>query len=157
MASTLKQLFDTSALVTITLASLGSGSWRQSASVDNSTKLYLDAKLIMKVKTGATAAGTVDIWLYASADGGTTFSDGASGSDATFTPTATPNLTFVTSIQTPTATTTYTSAVNSLAAVFGGDLPQQWGLAIKNTNGGALDSTEGNFLKSYQGIWFQSV
>lgn len=155
--ATLKQQFAASALITITLASLASGAWRQSAFVDNSVNDYMDAKLILKVKTGATAAGTVDIWFYASADGGTTFSDGASGTDSAFTPTATPNLEFVTSIQTPTATTTYVSTVKSVAAFFGGTMPQQWGLAIHNTNGGVLDATEGNFLKSYQGITFQSA
>lgn len=156
--ATLKSLFDTSALVTVTLGGLTSGSWRQSTFVDNSIKLYIDVKFILKVKTGATAAGTVDVWLYMSADGGTTFSDGATGVDGTFTPTSNgANLAFLGSVATPTATTTYVGPAMDLAAAFGGSMPQQWGLAIHNTNGGALDATEGNFLKSYQGIWFQSA
>lgn len=138
--------------ITITLASLASGSWRQSAFVDNSSNLYLDAFVELLVKTGATAAGTVDLWAYASIDGGTTYSDGASGSDAAFTPTANPNLVFLGSVQTPTSTTSYTSRMFSLAQAFGGFVPQRWGLAVKNTNGGNLDSTEGNFTKIYSGI-----
>jgi len=136
--ATIKENFGSSTAITITLASLGSGSWRQSAFVDNSTNLFLDALIQVIVTTGGTAAGTVDLWAYASNDGGTSYSDGASGSDAAFTPTANPNLVFIGSIQTPSTTMQYTSRMFSLAQAFGGSVPQRWGLAVKNTNGGSL-------------------
>jgi hypothetical protein len=155
--ATLKEQISVAATgITITLASLASNSWRQSAFVENTTNLLLDAFVQLVVKTGATAAGTVEIWLYGSIDG-TTYSDGATGLDTAFTPTATPNLVFLGSVNTPAATTAYTSALFSVAAKFGGSIPKQWGLAIKNTNGGVLDATEANFSKQYLGLTFQSV
>lgn len=150
--ATIKENLTAAAAITITLGSLGSNSWRQSVFVDNSANLFLDALIELVVKTGATGAGTVDLWAYASIDGGATYSDGASGLDAAFTPTANPNLVFIGSIQTPTATTSYTSRIFSLAQAFGGSIPQRWGLAVKNTNGSALDATEGNFTKQYMGL-----
>jgi hypothetical protein len=150
--ATIKENLGTVTAITITLASLGSGSWQQSVFVDNATNLFLDAFVNLIVKTGATGAGTVDVWAYASIDAGTSYSDGATGADAAFTPTANPNLTFLGSIQTPVATTSYKSRMFSLAQAFGGSVPQRWGLAIKNTNGSALDSTGGNFTVQYMGL-----
>lgn len=142
--------------ITITLGSLASGSWRQSAFVENTTNLLMDAFVQLVVKTGATAAGTVDIWLYGSIDG-STYSDGATGLDAAFTPTSSPNLVSLGSVNTPTATTSYTSRLFSVAQAFGGSIPKQWGLAVRNSNGGALDATEGNFSKQYLGLTYQSA
>jgi hypothetical protein len=155
--ATLKEQFGTATTITMSLASLASGSWWQSAFIDNSVNLYLDDFVQAKVKTAGTAAGTVDFWLYASMDGGTSYSDGASGSDASFTPTSTPNLVHLGTVNTPVATTSYISAHFSVAAAFGGSVPQRWGLAAKNTNGGALDSTAGNFVIQYQGLTYLSV
>jgi hypothetical protein len=134
----IKEQFGASTAITITLASLGSGSWRQSVFVDNSSNLFLDVLVQVIITTGGTAAGTVDVWAYASNDSGTTYSDGAVGTDSAFTPTANPNLVFLGSIQTPATTLLYTSRMFSLAQAFGGSVPQRWGLAVKNTNGGAL-------------------
>lgn len=156
MPTTLKELLGTFTAITITLASLASNAWRQSVFVDNSSNLYDDVLVELIVKTGATAAGTVDIWAYASLDG-TTYSDLATGADAAFTPTSTPNLVFLGSINTPSVTTSYHSRPFSIAAAFGGSVPLRWGLAIKNTNGGVLDATEGNFTKQYLGITYQGA
>lgn len=155
MATLKEQL--TTGTFTITLASLASGAWRQSNFVDNSSNLFDDVFIKLQAKTGATAAGTVDLWVYDSIDGGTLYSDGASGSDAAFTPTATPNIIFIGSLNTPTATTQYTSPSFSLAAKYGSNIPQRFGLIVHNTNGGALDATEGNFTKEWMGLTYQSV
>jgi hypothetical protein len=156
--ATLKEQPAAFASITMTsLASLASGSWAQSLFVDNGTNLYLDALVQMKVKTGATAAGTVDFWLYASMDGGVSYSDGASGADAAFTPTSTPNLIHLGAVNTPSATTSYIGPHFSVAAAFGGTVPQRWGLAAKNTNGGILDATAGSFVIQYQGFTYQSA
>jgi hypothetical protein len=157
----LKENFAASvAAITISLASLGSNSWRQSAFVDNTAGApaidYLDAWVQVNVKTGATAAGQVVLWLYGSIDGGVTYSDGASGSDAAYTPTDTPQI-FLGRIQTPTATTSYHSSLFSVQQAFGGNVPPRWGLLVQNTNGGALDATAGNFLEQYLGLQYQSV
>jgi hypothetical protein len=156
MATLKEQITVVSTTIVISLASLASGSWRQSAFVENTSNLLMDAFVQSIVKTAGTAAGTVDLWLYGSNDG-TTYSDGATGLDAAFTPTATPNLVFLGSVNTPAVTTSYTSRLFSVAAAFGGSIPKQWGIAAKNTNGGALDSTAGNFSMTYLGLTYQSV
>ena len=76
--------YATAASVTITLTSLGDGSWRQSASVDNGTNKYIDAHVGGSIQVGSAAAGTIDIYAYATYDG-STFTGGASGSDAAYT------------------------------------------------------------------------
>jgi hypothetical protein len=155
--STLKeQISVASTTITISLASLGAGSWRQGSFVENTSNLLLEAFVQSVVKTGATGAGTVDLWLYGSLDG-TTYSDGATGVDGTFSPTATPNLVLLGSVNTPVATTSYTSRIFSVAAAFGGNIPKQWGIAAHNTNGSALDSTAGNFSMTYLGLTYQSA
>lgn len=155
--ATLKEQFAVSvAAITISLASLGSGSWRQSAFVDNSSNDYLDAWVQVNAKTGATGAGTVDLWLYGSIDAGVTYSDGASGADAAYTPTDTPQI-FLGRFQTPTATTQYHSSLFSVQQAFGGNIPPRWGLLVHNTNGSILDATAGNFLEQFLGLTYQSV
>lgn len=156
--ATLKEQFGASAqVITITLASLASGSWRQGVFVDNTTNLFTEVLVQLQAKTGATAAGTVDLWLYGSVDNGVTYSDGATGLDAAFTPTATPNLVHLGTLNTPAVTTAYTSPLFAVAFAFGGTIPQKWGIAVKNTNGGVLDATGTNFVLQYQGQTYQSA
>jgi hypothetical protein len=45
----------------------------------------------------------------------------------------------------------------SVAAAFGGVLPERWGIIVENKTGGALDSTEGNHAKLWQGVLGQSA
>src|SRR5580693_3290435 len=109
--------------ITCTITSLADGSARQSTVVDNSTSLYFDALVSVKVKTGASgvaAAGFVEVWAYGTVDGGTTYTDGASGSDAAITPTVPPNLRRVGTINAVANATTYIGGPFSVAAAFGG-------------------------------------
>jgi hypothetical protein len=94
--------------------------------------------------------------LYGSIDGGVTYSDGATGTDGSYTATDTPQI-FLGRLQTPTATTQYHSSLFSVQQAFGGNIPPRWGLLVHNTNGGALDATPGNFLEQYLGLTYQSV
>jgi hypothetical protein len=155
--ATIKEQPGSFTAITMSLQGLASGSWWQSNFVDNSSNLYVDAFVQLKAKTGATAAGSVDLWAYASMDAGTSYSDGATGADGTFTPTATPNIVHVGTLNTPSATTSYISAHLSIALAFGGTVPQRWGIAAKNTNGGSLDATGTNFVLQYQGFTFQAA
>lgn len=144
--------------ITISLASLANGAWRQSTFVDNTLAGvdYLDAWVQVNAKTGATAAGTIDLWLYGSIDGGTTYSDNATGTDGAYTATDTPQI-FLGRLQTPSVTTQYHSSLFSVQQAFGGNIPPRWGLLVHNTNGGALDATPGNFLEQFLGLTYQSV
>ncbi len=113
---------------------------------------------MVQIKTGGsgtTANGFVAVYAYGTVDGGTTYTDGATGSDAAFTPTSPTNLRLLGVINCVANATTYKGGPFSVAAAFGGTLPQKWGIVITNQTGGTLDSTEGNHLKLYQGVYGQ--
>jgi len=144
--------------ITITLASLADAAKRQSAAVDNSSNLYLDAHVQLKVKTGGTASGDKAVYVYAYGavdSSGLGYSGGASGSDAAFSGTLA-NTKLIGVISAPASGTAYESDVMSVAAGFGGSLPSKWGVIVENKTGSALDSTEANHIKKYAGITAQS-
>lgn len=145
--------------ITCTLASLANNGLRQSTAIDNSSNLFIDALVVIKVKSGSgtSSTGAVYIYAYGTVDGGSTYSDGATGSDGSFTPTSPTNLRLIGIINVVANTTTYTSSPMSVAAAFGGVLPDHWGIVVENKSGGSLDSTEGNHAKMYQGIQMQSA
>jgi hypothetical protein len=159
MASTVKELFGTSnQAITCTITSLGSTSARQSTAVDNSTNLYLDALVFVTVKTSASALGAgpyVNVYAYGTADGGTTYTDGATGSDAAYTLISPPNLKLIGIISTPSTSTSYKAGPFSVAQVFGGVLPEKWGIIVENQTGQSLDASVGAAI--YQGVYNQIV
>lgn len=159
MGGNVKQAFGSSnQAITVSLASLGNGSARASTVVDNSSNDYQDALVAVSVKSGASgvsSSGVVNVYAYGTADGGTTYTDGATGSDAGITLTSPPNVRLIGQINVVANATTYKGGPFSVAAAFGGILPDHWGIIIENKSGAALDSTEGNHLKVYQGVYTQ--
>lgn len=155
MAGDLKQKFGTSnQSITCGIASLANNSLRQSTYVDNATNLYMDVLVFVKVKSGASgtsSTGMVNVYAYATADGGTTYTDGASGSDGSITPTSPTNLRFLGTINVVANATTYYGGPFSMAAAFG-CVPERWGIVIENKSGATLDSTAGNHACFYQGL-----
>jgi hypothetical protein len=149
--------------ITCLLAPSGTGlannGARQSAAIDNSSDKFLDALVFLKIKSGTSvsATGVVNVYAYGSADGGTTYSDNASGSDGTITLTNPPNMRLIGQINVVADATTYRGGPFSVAAAFGGVLPDHWGIVIENKTGAALDTTEGNHAKFYQGLAAQVV
>lgn len=140
---------------TITIASLTTGSARESTVIDNTTNLYQDALVSIKIKSGGSATtttGVVNIYAYGTVDGGTTYSDNVTGSDAAITLTSPPNVRLIGQLNVVANSTTYKSALMSVAAAFGGILPQKWGIIIENKSGGTLDATGGNHAALYQGV-----
>ena len=94
------------------------------------------------------------MFAYATADGGTTYSGGASGADAAFSGNL-DSLVYLGSVPVVANGTTY-NAMFSLARGFGyGGIPASWGIVIQNNSGAALDSTGGNHAAFYQGIYAQ--
>lgn len=154
--STVKSLYGASNVaITCTLASLTNGSARASTAVDNSSNLYLDALVQMKIKSGGastSANGVVNVYAYGTADGGTTYPEANGGTDGAVTLVVPTNLRLLGQINVVANSTTYTSEPMSVALAFGGVLPQLWGIVVVNNTGGTLDSTEGNHAKFYQGI-----
>lgn len=162
MSSTVKPLYGTThQTITVTLASLGSGSSRESTLIDNTTNLYLDALVQAKVKTGSSAtSGDKAVYIYAwgTADTSTpTYPDTVTGSDAAITLNSPTQLKLLGAIWCPSTSTTYISEPMSVAALFGGNLPAKWGLVFTNSVGATLDATGGNFDVFYQGIQAQIV
>jgi hypothetical protein len=129
--------------ITITLASLANNAQRSSLAVDNSANLDLDELVQVIIATGSSgfaAGGYVNIYAYASADGGTSYPEGA-GTDALVTLTVPPNVRLLGRINCPAISTTYKSEPMSVAAAFGGTMPTKWGIIVENKGGGALNST----------------
>ncbi len=156
MAGNIFEKFGTNGqTITVTLASLANAGQRQSTVIDNSANLYQDALLMMKIKSGASgtaATGVVNIYAYGTVDGGTDYSDGASGTDGAITLTVPPNMRFIGQVNVVANATTYIAGPFSVAAAFGGILPEKWGIVVENKTGGSLDATEGNHAKLYQGV-----
>ncbi len=157
MAS-VKEAFGTNGqAITITTNSLASSATagRASTVVDNTANLYLDAlvTVLVKMPTSGTPANdkAVYVFAYGTANAGTDYSDGVTGTDAAFTHTDPPNLRLVGVIACPANTNTYRGGPFSVAAAFGGTLPEKWGIVIRNYTGLTLDST-GNSAH-YQGVY----
>jgi hypothetical protein len=147
--------------ITITLNSLANDGKRESAAVDNSTNLFLDALVQVKIATNASNDSTGDksVYIYAcgTADSGTTYSGNASGTDSSFgtDPQQIQNCKLVGVVYAPTANKTYESDLMSIANAFGGKLPQKWGIIGHNKTGYALNSSGNSAF--YQGILAQSA
>lgn len=160
--ATLQQAYGSSnQAITITLNSLASSAFtgRASTYVDNATNKFADA--LVRVNIAMPGSGTVAndrccyVYAYGSADGGSTYDDGVTGSDASFTHTTPPNLRLIGIVNCPTNTGTYRSPTMSVAAAFGGVLPERWGIVVRNYTGLTLNSS-GNSAH-YQGVEYESV
>lgn len=151
--ATINQLYGTTnQSITCTITSLGSGSARESTAVVNTANLFMDVKVQVKVKTnaaGTSATGAVNVFAYATADNGTTYSGGATGTDAAYTANK-DQLIFLGSIPAVANATTYVGLF-SLSRAFGyGGIPAKWGIVVDNQSGAALDASVGAAV--YQGI-----
>jgi hypothetical protein len=146
--------------LTITLASLAASATvgRESAAIDNSSALWMDVLLTILFETG-TVSGNKQLlaFLAASTDGGATYTEGATGADAAFTrkdPTLLRPLAVI-----PAVTNSFIHRAGpfSVAAAFGGILPDHFNVAVFNDSGAALSGTAGNNKLIYQGVQFQGV
>ena len=143
--------YGTATSFTITLASLVSAAARQSTEIDNTSNLYTDVMIEVKVKTAAATTASAHVNVYAFANVNDLRSGGAGASDAAITLQSPPNVTLLGAISTPTASSTYTSKGFQLGAAFGGAIPAKWGIVVENQTGQALDGTEGNHAYAYRG------
>jgi hypothetical protein len=161
MAADIKAKFGTNGqTITITVASLTNNSARQSTIVDNSTNVYLDALVQLKIKSAASstsATGYINVYAIGTVDGGTTYTENAGASDTGITLTSPTNAILIGRLNVVANATTYYSTPMSVAAAFGGVLPDHWGIIVENKTGGTLDSTGGNHTVKYQGVYAQTV
>jgi hypothetical protein len=145
------------------LAGLANNASWQTTYQDNSTNLWLDALVQVKITTtGAAAAGNV-LWVYAYAgttpDGGTTwlYPDAATGTEGAYTLLSPTNLRLVGQVNAPGAAGVYTGEPSSIAVAFGGTLPSRWGVILQNVTGAALGATIGGFSIGILGVSTQVV
>ena len=157
--STIKSLYGTSnQAFTITLTSLASAAFQGSAAIDNTTNLFLDALVFVQIKTnaaGVSTQGFINVYAYGTANGGTTYTDGATGTNALQTPSSPPNLRLIGVITANANGSTYNGGPMSVAAAFGGILPDHWGIVVENKTGASLDAATG--AAWYQGYQQQAV
>jgi hypothetical protein len=133
------------------LANSATAGW-QSAVVDNTSNLYLDALVQVVLDFANTApanARQAYVFAYAGSESGT-YSNPASGSEGTITlvdVTTTPqNLRLLGAIPYTTTDEVAESSPMSVASAFGGVLPPYWGVVIINYSGAAL-AASGNTVK----------
>ena len=154
--STVKIDYDSSTTFTLALASLASGSAKESAAIDNTSNLYDDIMIAVNVSVPSGTPGADQaIYIYASAsEDGTNFTDNASGSAGSISLRTPTNLKLIGVISCPTASVTYNSGPLFLAQAFGGTLPRKMTIVLLNSTNITLDSTEGNHHKSFTGVWY---
>lgn len=140
--TTVSAKYGTSTAITITAATLASGSARGCAAIDNTTNLFLDAALTLLIGVG-TVSGTnpgINVWLGGENDG-TDYTDNYAGTDAAVTLRSPNNLRGPFFLATPTSTVTYNLIIPSFVQIFGGlVLPPKWGLVVDNETGAAFTS-----------------
>jgi hypothetical protein len=160
VASTIELKYGTNGqTVTCTLASLANTAARGTTVIDNTSNLYEDVPFQLTVKSGASgvsATGIVNVYATGTVDGGTTYGEGA-GSDAAVTLTVAPNVKLIGTINVVANATTYKYNPMPVSPVFGGTLFDHIGFIIENKSGAALDATEANHVKKYQGVQHQST
>ncbi len=138
--ATRQESLATSAPITITLASLASGSARESTAIDNSSTAYLDAHVsVTCALVAGSPSGDAAIYVYAySSEDGTNYSDNATGVDAALTMRNPTNLRLIYVLATPTSGgLTYRTPAIPLAPAFG-FVPRKWGIVVENKSGLAL-------------------
>lgn len=159
MAGDLKAKYGTNGqVITVTVASVTNNSARAATAIDNSTNVFVDALVGGKLKSPAastSAAGYVNVRVAATVDGGTNYTEAATGTDAAITLTSPSNAPIIGTINMVANGTTYPFGPFSVANAFGGNLPDHWVVIFENKTGGTLDATGGNHLVDYQGILAQ--
>ena len=153
MANILTKYGTSNQSITCTLTSLANNGQRGSTAVDNSSNQFMDALVFLKLKSassGVSSVGYVNIYAYGTADGGTNYSDGVSGSDAGVTLTSPPNMRLIGQINMGANSTIYYGGPFSVAQAFGGVLPEKWGVVVENKTGQSFDATTAS-------VWYQGV
>ncbi len=144
-----KPTYAAKATITWTGTSLANGSARESTVVDNTTNRYRDARIRFQTKGQASGTAYVDVYVY-TALGDTTYTDGATGTDAAFTAANRFNSRYLGSIKCN-ANTSAVQAEFQLSDVFS-TCPDKWGLIVINNSGAALSATGGDHVVEYEGI-----
>lgn len=163
-AGDIKQVTPASSDLTITLASLATSSTfiagRQSTAVDNSSNLYLDYLLAGVVTVGTSPTSGTEIRVYVVAlRNDSTWPDGVGASDAAWSTTTAGKgsgylrLAAVMLVDATTSNVGYSFGPVSVAALFGGVVPDKWAVIVTHSTGQNLNSTAGNHVVSITPVY----
>lgn len=139
--------------ITCTITSLANNGQRQSTAIDNTSNTFIEALVFVTVKSAAaltSSTGYVNVYAYGTVDGGTNYTDGATGTDGSITLTIPPNMRLIGSINVVANSTTYKGGPMAVSVAFGGTLPDHWGIVVENKTGATLDASVGAAI--YQGV-----
>jgi hypothetical protein len=165
MATSTVNYSSSTSLTTTALESLASSSgltagW-QSDIIDNRTNKYLDALVSGQIRTGTTPTANTTIYVYAWAqqeNSGPTRPDSFGTTQATRSITSAGvgqgylRLIAALNVDSNTTGRDYAFGPTSIASLFGGFLPQQWGIWVVHNTGVALNATSGIHKIYYDGI-----
>ncbi len=146
---------------------LGIAAWCSSALVDNQTNLYVDALVGGSLQVGnITADGQLEFYATGSWDG-VEFTAGMAGGDVGITWGTTSNtgvdgyldlpLLGVVAVDTTDDGDDRKFGPYSIASAFGGIMPLEWAVIVKNNTDIALHATGTNNHLEYTGIYFTSA
>jgi hypothetical protein len=93
------------------------------------------------------------VYAYASVDGGSEYPDTVTGADAAITLNNPTQLKLIGIVYVTAINTTYKAGPFSIAAAFGGKMPEKWGIVIFNDCGTAFSATGGDHDVEYQGVY----
>lgn len=169
MSTTYKPVYAASASVAgLTLASLATSSTRvagaESDAIDNTSTLYDDILISGKITPGTspTVGKQIDIWIVPAMDGSSTWPDvfDGTGSAETVTSENVRNALgklLKTIVIDSTSDRTYYFSNESVAALFGGVLPQKFVVFVSHDTAVNLNATGSNHALNYLGLQYQSV
>lgn len=164
----IKTAYAASSALTITLASMATDSnlltGRESTAVANGSNLYLDYLLSGKITTGTspTANKSIEVWLYGEVEDTPTYPDVFDGTDSAETVTSADvkraALRLAASINTAsTSNVTYWFGPVSVASLYGGRVPRNWGVFVTHNTGVNLHATGGNHAIWQKGVYATSA
>jgi hypothetical protein len=139
--------------IACTITSLANNGQRQSTAIDNTGNTFIEALVFVTVKSnasGTSASGYVNVYAYGTVDGGSDYTDGATGTDGSITLTSPPNMRLIGTINVVANATTYKGGPFAVSVAFGGVLPDHWGIVIENKSAATLDASVGAAI--YQGV-----
>lgn len=154
-----KVAFGSSTAIAITPGALAQAAARQSAAVDNTSNLFLDALVQFQVVIPDSAPGSdkvINIYVAGATaigkwPGASATVDNVTGTDAGITLAAPTTLRLLGSISVTTQNLTYTSQPLSVAWAFGGTLPPYWSIIVENRTNVAFTTATG--VLSYVGVY----
>lgn len=147
---------DPAVSIIITLDKLADDAVRESDAIDNGALGLIDALVqVQAIVTAGAPAGDANclVFAYGSAQGGAKFSGGARGQDGLFGTNPGQlvlNCPPIGILTFDAANEVFTSDCMSIAAAFGGIMPEDWGIIVLNQSGQALGDTKNRAW--YQGI-----